>query len=155
MNVTLVTALVALAPVCMLVFGSAVMFFREKGVPSFLQLFGAGCLMVVVLAHLREALHLFPWMRWAMSIALVITSTSGVPFLVLSCFPWDICFMSSRRQTRECDNKDVRYGHEAADRGSATSRQILRAEQTWHRRRGTAESVLVHAHFVLRGQVSP
>jgi hypothetical protein len=64
MNVTLVTALVALAPVCMLVFGSAVMFFREKGVPLFLQLFGPGCLMVVVLAHLCEALHLFPWMRW-------------------------------------------------------------------------------------------
>jgi hypothetical protein len=56
MNVTLVTALVALAPVCMLVFGSAL--------PSFLQLFGAGCLVVVVLAHLCEALHLFPWMHW-------------------------------------------------------------------------------------------
>src|SRR5207302_8394402 len=30
--------------------------------------------------------------------------------------------------------------HEAADRGSATSRQILRVEQTCHGRRGTAES---------------
>src|SRR5437016_11189098 len=30
--------------------------------------------------------------------------------------------------------------HEAADRGSATSRQILRIEQTCHGRRGTAES---------------
>ena len=66
MNVTLVTALVALAPVCMLVFGSAVMFFREKGVPSFLQLFGAGCLVVVVLTHVSEALHLFPWMHWGL-----------------------------------------------------------------------------------------
>ena len=33
-----------------------------------------------------------------------------------------------------------RSWHEAADRGSATSRQILRVEQTCHRRRGTAES---------------
>src|SRR3989441_227043 len=32
------------------------------------------------------------------------------------------------------------YRHEAADRGSATSRQILRVEQTCHGRRGTAES---------------
>jgi succinate dehydrogenase/fumarate reductase cytochrome b subunit len=64
MNVPLVTALVALAPVCMLFFGSAAMFFREKRAPSFLQLIGAGCLMVVVLAHICEALHLFPWMKW-------------------------------------------------------------------------------------------
>jgi hypothetical protein len=64
MNVTLVTALLALAPACILFFGSAVMFFREKRVPSFLQLLGAGCLVVVVLAHICEALHLFPWMHW-------------------------------------------------------------------------------------------
>jgi hypothetical protein len=65
MNVTLVTALVALAPVCMLFFGSTVMFFRGKSAPSFLQLLGAGCLVVVVLAHICEALHLFPWMHWS------------------------------------------------------------------------------------------
>jgi hypothetical protein len=34
----------------------------------------------------------------------------------------------------------VRFWHEAADRGSATSRQILRVEQTCHGRRGPAES---------------
>jgi hypothetical protein len=33
-----------------------------------------------------------------------------------------------------------RFWHEAADRGAATARQILRVEQTWHGRRGTAES---------------
>ena len=32
--------------------------------PSFLQLVGAGCLVIVVLAHVFEALHLFPLMRW-------------------------------------------------------------------------------------------
>jgi predicted Na+-dependent transporter len=31
---------------------------------SLLQLLGAGCLVVVVLTHLSEALHLFSWMRW-------------------------------------------------------------------------------------------
>ena len=37
-------------------------------------------------------------------------------------------------------NARVRIWHEAADRGSVTSRQILRVEQTCHGRRGTAES---------------
>ncbi|KAF5406958.1 MAG: hypothetical protein Udaeo2_29570 [Candidatus Udaeobacter sp.] len=31
---------------------------------SFVQLLGAGCLVIVVLTHLSEALHLFPWMNW-------------------------------------------------------------------------------------------
>src|SRR5436190_23551663 len=39
-----------------------------------------------------------------------------------------------------CCTAWVRFWHEAADRGSATSRQILRVEQTCHGRRGTAES---------------
>jgi len=64
MNVTLVKGLVALAPTCVLLSGSAILFFRGKTVCSFLQVFGAGCLVVVVLTHLSEALHLFPWMRW-------------------------------------------------------------------------------------------
>ena len=64
MNVTLLKALVALVPVCMLFFGSIVLFFREKTVCSFLQLLGAGCLVVVVLTHVCEAPHLFPLMHW-------------------------------------------------------------------------------------------
>src|SRR5882724_1867159 len=63
---TLVRAMVALVPVCMLFFGSVVLFFRGKTVCTFLQLLGAGCLMVVVLTHVSEALHLFPWMHWGM-----------------------------------------------------------------------------------------
>ncbi len=66
MNVTLLKALVALVPACMLFSGSAVLFLREKAVYSFLQLLGAGCLMVVVLTHVSEALHLFPWMQWGL-----------------------------------------------------------------------------------------
>jgi hypothetical protein len=66
MNVTLPKALVALLPACMLFSGSVVLFFRGKAVCSFLQLLGAGCLMVVVLTHVSEALHLFPWMHWGL-----------------------------------------------------------------------------------------
>src|SRR6266436_8223776 len=64
MNVTLLKALVALLPACMLFSGSVVLFFRRKTVCSFLQLLGAGCLVLVVLTHVFEALHLFPWMHW-------------------------------------------------------------------------------------------
>ena len=66
MNVTLLKALVALVPACMLFSGSAVLFFRGKTVSSFLQLFGAACLVVVVLTHVSEALRLFPWMHWGL-----------------------------------------------------------------------------------------
>jgi hypothetical protein len=51
-------------PACILFFGSVVLFFRGKTVCSFLQLLGAGCLMMVVLTHVFEAFHLFPWMHW-------------------------------------------------------------------------------------------
>jgi hypothetical protein len=57
MDIALLKALVVLVPVCMLFSGSAVMFFRGKTAPLFLQLFGAGCLVVVVFTHVFEALH--------------------------------------------------------------------------------------------------
>jgi predicted Na+-dependent transporter len=64
MNATLQIALLALVPVCMMFVGSVVLFSRAKTVASFLQLLGAGCLVIVVLTHLSEALHLFPWMNF-------------------------------------------------------------------------------------------
>src|SRR2546430_4867493 len=64
MNAALLKGLVALVPVTMLFSGSVVLFFRGKTVGSLLQLLGAGCLVVVVLTHGCEALHLFPFMRW-------------------------------------------------------------------------------------------
>jgi len=64
MDTGLLKALVALVPVCMLLAGSAVMFLKTRTAPLLLQLFGAACLLMVVFAHIFEALHLFPWMRW-------------------------------------------------------------------------------------------
>lgn len=66
MNATLVKALVALVPACVLFSGSVVLFLRGKSLSSFLQLFGAGCLVLVGLAHVCEGLQLFPWMRWGL-----------------------------------------------------------------------------------------
>jgi hypothetical protein len=64
MNATLSKALVALVPAGILFVGSVLLFLREKTLGSFLRPLGAGCLVVVVLTHLCEALHLFPWMHW-------------------------------------------------------------------------------------------
>ena len=86
-QVTLIRTLVALVPACMLFSGSLVLFFRGKTVCSFLQLLGAGCLVVVVLTHVSEALHLFPWMHWGLKVALVITSISAVRLWLSSCSP--------------------------------------------------------------------
>lgn len=66
MNGLLLRALIALVPACMLFSGSVVLFLRGKTVSSFLQLLGAGCLVLVVLTHVSEALHLFPWMHWGL-----------------------------------------------------------------------------------------
>src|SRR5712691_887555 len=66
MNVTLLKALVALVPTCILFSGSLVLFLTGKTVSSLLQLLGAGSLVVVVLSHVCEALHLFPWMHWGL-----------------------------------------------------------------------------------------
>jgi hypothetical protein len=66
MNVIFLKALVALVPACMLFCGALVLFLRGKSAWSFLQLLGAACLVVVVLTHISEALHLFPWMHWGL-----------------------------------------------------------------------------------------
>ena len=61
MNATMSKVLIALVPASILFIGSLLLFVREKILSSFLQLVGAGCLVVVVLARLCEALQLFPW----------------------------------------------------------------------------------------------
>lgn len=66
MNAALVKALLVAVPACMLCLGSAVLFFRARTASTVLQLLGAGCLIVVVLTHVFEALNLFPWMHWGL-----------------------------------------------------------------------------------------
>ena len=57
-------ALAALVPVSLLLVYSVAVFVTRKTVSATLQMVGATCLVVVVLAHVAEALHLFPAMRW-------------------------------------------------------------------------------------------
>src|SRR5438477_7762669 len=66
MNATLPKGLLALVPTSMLLAGSIVLFRSRRTVGSFLQLLGAGCLIVVAPTHVFEALHLFLWMHWGL-----------------------------------------------------------------------------------------
>lgn len=64
MNVTLLKALIALVPVAVLLTWSVTVFAKRTSLGSSLQLVGAACLVMVVLAHISEALHVFPSMGW-------------------------------------------------------------------------------------------
>jgi hypothetical protein len=57
-------ATASLIPACVLLFGALLTFLRRKTAATLLQLLGAACLAVVVLAHLAEALDILPWMGW-------------------------------------------------------------------------------------------
>jgi hypothetical protein len=80
-------ALAALVPVCMPFAGSAVLFSRGKTVCSFLQLLGAGCLVMVVLTHVSETLRLFPWMHWGLEHSAGHYLDLGSAVLGLTLFP--------------------------------------------------------------------
>jgi len=66
MNPTFAKAIAALVPTGILLFGSTLQFSRRKGLATLFQLIGAACLVVVVIAHLCEALGWFPRMHWGL-----------------------------------------------------------------------------------------
>ena len=92
MNDMLLKALLGLLPAGMLPSGSVVLFLRTRSVSSWLQLLGARCLVVVVLAHISEALDLFSWMRWGLedSVGHYLDLSSAV--LGLTLFPLGYLF---------------------------------------------------------------
>jgi len=73
-NMTLLRALVALVPACVLFAGSWVLFIRRGGLSALLQLMGAASIVVVVLGHICEALQLFPLTQWGGERSLVTIS---------------------------------------------------------------------------------
>jgi hypothetical protein len=64
MIATLLKSLLALVPTLALFAVSALLVRRERTTGSLLQLAGAGCLLIVVLTHVFEALEFLPWMHW-------------------------------------------------------------------------------------------
>jgi hypothetical protein len=99
MNVTLLKALVALVPASMLFFGSIVLFTRRKAMCSLLQLLGAGCLVAVVLAHVCEALRLFPWMDWGLKHSVGHYLDFSAAVLGLTLFPLGYLFDALTRRS--------------------------------------------------------
>jgi hypothetical protein len=71
----------------MLFSGAIVLFRRVRSVSSFLQLTGAGCLIVVVLTHIAEALRLFPSMQWGLPHSLGHYVDFGSAVLADALFP--------------------------------------------------------------------
>jgi hypothetical protein len=63
-NITLLKALIASVPATLLLLWSAAVFFKARTGWSVIQLLGAGCLLMVVVTHICEALQLLPWMHW-------------------------------------------------------------------------------------------
>jgi hypothetical protein len=76
MDTALTKALVSLIPISMLFVRAEVYFVRAKSMWALLQLVGSAGLLGVVLAHICEAIHLFPWMHWDWSTAPVTILTS-------------------------------------------------------------------------------
>lgn len=66
MNAMLLKALGGLLIASLLLSRSIRSLFTERTFGSLLQFVGAGCLMLVVLSHVCEALHLLPWMDWGL-----------------------------------------------------------------------------------------
>ena len=86
-HVTLVRSLVASVPAAILFAGSLALFLKGKAPSSLLQLLGAGCLVIVVLAHICEGLHLFPWMEWGVERSAGHYLDLGSTVLGLTSFP--------------------------------------------------------------------
>lgn len=66
MNPAPLKALLALFPAILLFLGSGIALVRRKSLAVIMQLIGASALVLVVLTHVCEALHLFPAMHWGL-----------------------------------------------------------------------------------------
>jgi hypothetical protein len=62
--IVLLKALIALVPITLLCVYSGTVFAERRSLLAFLLLAGSGCLMIMVLTHVCEALDLFPSMRF-------------------------------------------------------------------------------------------
>ena len=108
MNPTFANPIAALVPTGMLLFGSAVQFSRRKGTAALFQLVGAADLVVVIIAHLCEALGWLPWMHWGLRIASGIILISWPRLAGCRCFQLGICLVRSRGSWRR---HEITYLH--------------------------------------------
>ena len=98
MNAISLKALLGLVPASLLLAGSLILLLKRRTTGSVLQLLGAGCLLLVILAHLCEGLHLFPAMGWGSNTAPDIIWTCAARFCRFCCFPSASCFTLWQRE---------------------------------------------------------
>jgi hypothetical protein len=84
-------ALIVIGLSVLAVFVSSIFLFaKEQAGSTFLQLVGAGALVVVVLTHIAEAFDLFPWMGWGLPHSAghyidLISAASGITLYTAGC----------------------------------------------------------------------
>ncbi|HJZ73416.1 MAG TPA: hypothetical protein VKE51_16855 [Vicinamibacterales bacterium] len=85
MNATVIKAMVVFVLVALVLMYSAAAFWRQRTAWSSLLFIGALFVVVVVLTHVAEALHLFPAMGWGepRSVGHYVDLTSAVVGIVL------------------------------------------------------------------------
>jgi hypothetical protein len=98
LNATLLKALIAVVPACMLFLGSVVLLARRRTVWSLLQLLGAACFVAIVVTHVCEALNLFPWMHWGLRHSAGHFLDFGSAILGLLLFPIGYLFDALTRE---------------------------------------------------------
>jgi hypothetical protein len=64
MSATLLKSLIAFIPAVTVLFGATLLFRKDRRASSLLQLLGAVSFLLVIFAHISEALQWFPAMGW-------------------------------------------------------------------------------------------
>ena len=69
---------------------SVSLFSKRRSTPALLQFLGAGCLVVVPLAHICEAFGLFPWMGWGLPYSVghyldLVSASLGLTLFPIGC----------------------------------------------------------------------
>jgi hypothetical protein len=83
-------ATIALALTGLLFSGSVILFLKTRTVPLLLQVIGAGCFLVVALAHICEGLGLLPWMGWSQPNSIghyldLVSAIAGLTMFPIGC----------------------------------------------------------------------
>ena len=97
MNRQLIKGVVASIPVTAIVWYAMAVFARRRSIWAVVQLAGAAGLVIVVVAHVCEALHLLPWFGWGQehSVGHYIDLSGAILGLVL--LPLGYVFRRRRR----------------------------------------------------------
>lgn len=82
---------IALVPISLLLYGSVVLFRTNQSVSVSLQLIGSAFLVIVVLAHICEALSIFHWMGWGLENSIGHYLDLGSAVIGLTLFPIGYC----------------------------------------------------------------